>query len=754
MINLRHYLKAEGDPMESGIRYSSLALVLTTLGVVGARVVVSANGMAAHAEVGGHFVSVNGCETPANRIIEENCKAGNPSTEWDVNGAGDPTIQGFSTEMSVNVGELIEFKVKTDSPAYRVDIYRMGYYDGLGARLVATLKPSVTLPQVQPDCIVDYETRLYDCGNWQVSASWQVPSDTVSGVFIARLVREDPQETPYWRADNSSALDYSGLRSPKPVALPHAYGASGFGKLRHAIKEPRASQIVFVVRDDTRGADVLFQTSDPSWQAYNPYGLGNTYSGRTQWGSPASGESTGQANRAYKVSYNRPLINRQTGSVNQFFNAEYPMVRWLEANGYDTSYFSGVDSDRRGDQIKQHKLFLSVGHDEYWSAGHRQNVEAARDAGVHLAFLSGNEVFWKTRWEPSVDDSKTSHRTLVTYKETHSRITADRQLQPGKKLDPLEDVWTGTWRDSSSFNPEGAQPENALMGVIFTANAYRNDPLQVPATYGKLRFWRNTEIANLETGEKAVLGKGILGHEWDEDLDNGFRPAGLIHLSETTVHGILYIQDFGSVYDGGTGTHHLTLYRASSGALVFGAGTVQYSWGLDNFHDNSTGMPGNRANRYSIRVGTDYNGPVKALQQATVNLFADMDVQPSALQADLAPATKSSDALAPVSKILTPLDGADLAADVLRVTGEATDRGDGTVAGVEVSLDGGVRWHPTTGEGRYVQDLGTVYEWSYEVQVPREQNDLHVLSRATDDSANTETPSVGVRVVMKTSPAP
>ena len=75
------------------------------------------------------------------------------------------------------------------------------------------------------------------------------------------------------------------------------------------------------------------------------------------------------------------------------------MTRFLERNGYDVSYFAGIDSDRLGSEILNHKIFLSVGHDEYWSGDQRLNVEAARDAGVNLAFFSGNEVFWKTRFE-------------------------------------------------------------------------------------------------------------------------------------------------------------------------------------------------------------------------------------------------------------------------------------------------------------------------------------------------------------------
>ena len=141
----------------------------------------------------------------------------------------------------------------------------------------------------------------------------------------------------------------------------------------------------------------------------------------------------------------------------------------------------------------------------------------------------------------------------------------------------MPDVWTGAWRDSRPFNPEGAQPENALTGTIFTVNAWRNDPIIVPAEYAQLRFWRNTDVARLEPGERAVLLKGLLGHEWDEDLDNGFRPPGLFRLSETTIDNVPYVQDCGSVFDSGTATHHLTLYRHASGALVFGAGTGSHA---------------------------------------------------------------------------------------------------------------------------------------------------------------------------------
>jgi len=103
------------------------------------------------------------------------------------------------------------------------------------------------------------------------------------------------------------------------------------------------------------------------------------------------------AGHASKVSYNRPFITRLGGggggvAQDWLFNAEYPMIRFLERNGYDLSYTTNVDAARAGNLILNHKAFLSVGHDEYWSAAQRTNVEAARNAGVHLAFFSGNEI--------------------------------------------------------------------------------------------------------------------------------------------------------------------------------------------------------------------------------------------------------------------------------------------------------------------------------------------------------------------------
>ncbi|MFI5496961.1 DUF4082 domain-containing protein [Actinoplanes sp. NPDC051859] len=593
--------------------------------------------------VAGATASLSGSAAAAtcspNPVVCENAKPGTAPDVWQITGAGDETLQGFATDMSVNAGSTVSFKVRAEH-AYTIDIYRLGYYGGNGARKVTSLTGTFPAQNQNTACVTDVPTQIYDCGTWGVSASWPVPATAVSGVYFALLTRTD---------DGGS------------------------------------SHVTFVVRDDTSTSDVLFKTSDATWQAYNTYGGANFYAGPN--------------GRATKISYNRPFATRGAFDGRDFlFSTEYPTIRFLERNGYDVTYTTDVDGDRRGGLIENHKVFLSVGHDEYWSGPQRTAVEAARDAGTSLAFLSGNEVYWKTRWENSKDGANIGHRTLVCYKETWD----------SRKSDPTTE-WTGTWRDPRFSPPSnGGRPENALTGTAFKANS-TDLTMQVPAAQGRNRFWRNTTVATLPAGSTATLAPHTVGYESDEDLDNGFRPAGLIRLSTTTGDTPEYLRDFGEVVTPGTTTHHMTLYKAPSGALVFGAGTVQYAWGLDADHDSS------------------YD-PVPAdlrMQQATLNLLADMRVQPATRMSGLVAASASTDSTGPVVTITAPASGASAANGArITVSGTATDAG-GVVAGVEVSLDNGATWHPATG----------TTSWSYSGVVTGD-GAAAIKVRAADDSAN------------------
>ncbi|WP_091248482.1 DUF4082 domain-containing protein [Arthrobacter sp. ok909] len=598
------------------------------------------------------------CTPPVtNAVACENSLPGTPTSDWEVTGSGDSTIQGFGTTMSVNLGESIGFKIKTPATAYHIDILRFGYYQGDGARKIAASIPlSVSLPQSQPACLTDATSGLVDCGNWAVSASWTVPSTAVSGVYFAHLVRNDT-------------------------------GGD--------------SMIPFVVRNDSSTSPMVVQTSDTTWQAYNNYGGNSLYSCTVACpsGSPLAYKA------AYKVSYNRPFNSTGDQGHSWLMDTEYPMIRFIEANGYDVSYLSGWDVNTRGSLLLNHKMFISSGHDEYWSGPQRSNVQAARDAGVNLAFFSGNEMFWRTRWEASIDPSHTNGRTLVSYKDTHFNGPTD----------PVE--WTGTWRDPRYGTATGGgNPENALTGQFFLVNSGSAD-IKVPAQFAAMRLWKNTAAAALTGTQSLTLGAGLdtLGYEWDIDADNGFRPPGAFRLSSTTVAVPEAFTDYGSTTAASTQTHNLTMYRAASGALVFGAGTVQWAYGLDGY--------------------TTLTQPDRNMQQATVNLFADMGAQPATLLTGLVAATKSTDTTKPVSNITSGLNGQTLTdGSKVTVSGTASDVG-GVVGGVEVSTDGGTTWHPATGTTNWT------YSWTVHGSPA-----TTVKTRAVDDSGNLETPGAGAAV--------
>lgn len=575
-----------------------------------------------------------------NPIVTENSLPGNPASEWDVSGAGDLTIQGFATDISVNKGQTVHFKISTNASAYTIDIYRLGYYGGMGARKIGTGVITATLPQSQPNPILDGANGLVDCGNWSESATWDIPATAVSGIYIAKLTR----------TDNGGA-----------------------------------SHIVFIVRDDASHADLFFQASDATWQAYNVYGGNSLYVGATNFPS----------GHASKVSYNRPFITRSGnggGGVAQdwVFNAEYPMIRFLERNGYDISYTTNTDAARFGSLILNHKVYMSVGHDEYWSAEQRANVEAARNAGVHLAFFSGNEIYWKTRWEDSKDPSSTPYRTLVCYKEgTLGEAVC------GTKCDP-SNVWTGLWRDGCNYpGTGGCNPENQLSGQISWQNGQYS--MTVPSDFKNLRFWRNTSVASLADGSVVTFPTGTLGNEFSFEQYDNYYPGGRINMSSTTINGK---------------THMLSLYRHSSGALVFGAGTIQWSWGLDDKHDNGN-LPANAD-----------------MQQATINVLADMGAQPATLMAGMIAASESTDKQAPTSVISFPANNTTINDYTpITITGTCSDAGGGVLAGIEISFDNGVTWKRVVANGN----------WSYSWRPTGGQTSYNIMVRGFDDSGNIET---------------
>ena len=279
-------------------------------------------------------------------------------------GVGDPTIQGFATAMSVNVGA--DRVVQDQDDGERVP-HR---HPAVWATTVATVpgwSPRTssrrrTLPQTQPECLHEPSTGLIDCGNWGVSAQWTVPSNAVSGVYIALLTRND-------------------TGGAEPDHLRRA-------QRREPFEDPAAD-----LRRHLGGVQRL--------RRQQPVHL---------HGRLPAGQPEGLQGRAFAVSYNRPF----DGALHDRRRRLLSLVRRIPDDALPGKerlrrqlHERGRKSTATARCCSNHKIFISSGHDEYWSAGQRANVEAAREAGVNLAFFSGNEIFWKTRWGPSIDGSET-----------------------------------------------------------------------------------------------------------------------------------------------------------------------------------------------------------------------------------------------------------------------------------------------------------------------------------------------------------
>jgi hypothetical protein len=607
-----------------------------------------------------------------NPIVLENQKTGTPMSVWWVDPGEDSTkLEGFTTAMGTDVGGTVQFKIDnlTGNGNYSIAIYRLGYYGGDGARLITTLQHSGSSPISQPAPLTDPATGLVDAGNWSVTDSWSVPTTAVSGVYFANVTQ----------------------------------GSQVF-------------QIPFIISNPSDSSAILFQTSDETWQAYNDWGGSDVY----------GGDGPGVNGSAYAISYNRPITTRdgavngtesESGTSNDMvFSAEFAAIYWLEENGYDVSYIAGEQVATAPDDslLLNHQVYMDVGHDEYWSDQQYENVLSAQNAGVNMMFWSGNEIYWQTRFAPSIDATADPNRTMITYKDTHANAL----------IDPTGTA-TSAFMDARFASTGGlaGTPSNSLTGQVFSVDSPQSATITLNYGETQLSIWRNTAIqADTKPGQTASLSPGLLGYEWDSSPDNGFMPSSLIDLSSTTLQVQTALLDYGNTTGPGTETHNLVEFRNPvSGALVFGAGTVYWSFGLSDQHD-------------TYQFATPAVDP--NVQQAMVNEFADMGVQPQTLQASLTIAAESTDHTAPTSTItnvssLTPTEG-----QTVTVSGTATDVG-GVIGGVMVSTDGGDTWHPAN-SGVGASSVTWTYSFAAGTAGP------HTLeTKAIDSSVNVETPSDG-----------
>jgi hypothetical protein len=530
----------------------------------------------------------------------ENALTGTARATWDLaspNLGGVSTLQGFVDGFSIDKTGTANFKVaQSDTAGWTAEVFRLGWYAGDGARSYGTLAPNgtqLTASQAQASpADADPDTSLIsaDCAGWSTTLTWSPPAWAPSGMYVLRLNR------------------------------------TGGG----------ASHVMFVVRDDARAADLMLMPADSTWNAYNAWG--GMGSGQYGGNSLYFGTNVDQYNLdcAHYVSYNRPVVNRGAcdsgrayGAVewSNFFTGEFPMLRFVERNGFDVKYYSCLDAagDVNGTHLVGNgttrggaKAAMFVGHNEYWSDGMRAGWERAKNLGVSIFSCASNEVFW--RLVGTNADSAGRPRTWECQKST---IDGRGSTRP---------QWTGTWRDPDGAGKGGNNPENSFTGTIFAVNGPDLRALAVPFAggYSAQPLWRNSSVASLTTGQTFTSPTQILGFEWDTYGPAGLSTTGSVFLgtpnprarycSDVTyaVSGLV-LTDAGDVYGSGNVTHRLVVHPGGAGAVVFGTGSTNWALGVDD------------ANVY--QQGSDNTS--SAIQQATVNMLVDMGATPATLMVTL-----------------------------------------------------------------------------------------------------------------------
>ena len=462
-------------------------------------------------------------------IGRENVKAGTrdwllTNTRIDTKtGFRCPWIEGYCSRTSVRTGESISFHVSTNPPSrFTLDLYRMGYYSGAGGRLMRSYEPFKGVTQPDPPI---GEKRLRDC-RWKPCATIKIPRDWLSGVYLGKLT---------------------------------------------SLREGLQSYVIFIVRDD-RPADFIFQCSDTTWQAYNrwpsQFALYDDGKDRWYWGPNV------------QVGFNRPYgkycqildAPLSTGS-GEWFLWEFPLAYWLESRGYDVTYISNLDTHADPKGLLRAKGFLSVGHDEYYSIEMFRHLKAAIDAGLSVAFLSGNTCCGRILFSP--DSRGVPHRAF-------ERVGV--------------------------FGPPGGTRDFVAMKSLSHERPYANELVGAHST-GPVTGGADWICAKPDhwlfagTGMKQGDGiPGLVGWEWHGD------PAPIPGL-EVLATGPT--QDAPGKLNGGTYT--ATIYPGPKGNFVFNAATCWWADGLSQ-------PPGyERPSAYATPKGPDARA-----QRITANVLMRM----------------------------------------------------------------------------------------------------------------------------------
>lgn len=477
--------------------------------------------------------ALNAADRDPDLVHRENTKPG--ARDWQLtrvalqksNDVRCAYIEGYCSKQSAAAGERIAFMASTNPPSrFQIEIFRTGYYGGRGARLMTTLGPFQGTKQPDPEI---GPKNLHEC-RWKPATTLDIPADWTSGVYLGRLTTLPPDEnTPAWQ-----------------------------------------SYVIFIVKDD-RPADILFQCSDNTWNAYNQWP--SNYSvythpkgGQGPWADVSFDRPYGRYAQFNSV-VNDPL---SIGS-GEFLPFEFPLSYFLEQHGYDVTYVSNSDmtSPERGLKCK---AFISVGHDEYWDRRQYDSVVKMRDSGVSLMFLSGNAVCWVTPLRPATDGRAARIMFRGGPYGGDYKFAAERE------------------KDHGPF-PERGPDEGYLIGA-------RNiEPVNGGGDWivTKPDHWLFAGTG-MKAGERIP---GLIGWEYHGDPPNNLPGLEIIAAGTAFVGGVRPQQWTATIYPG------------PKGNFVFNSSTIFWAQGLSNPPGHT--LPWSHWSRP--------HGPDERVQQITHNLM-------------------------------------------------------------------------------------------------------------------------------------
>jgi len=346
------------------------------------------------------------------------------------------SLCGYASARSVLPGDTIQFHISSQVGNYRIDIYRQG------AQRVFMASVPVTGPaRAYPI----RRTAYRDGAGWPVIASFTVPAQWPSGLYLAHVYSA-------MAPSPASIVVASSRATPSRSQISAAATPSSVASAAPARRSPMSEvtyDIAFAVRPASPGARarILLAAADTTYEAYNYWGgrcvYGYTCSGLTNTGDPTIGffwENPGSGAprlggflRALSVSFLRPFASAVASvvpGIGRMQPYEGLLIQWLERNGFTVDVCAASDLDQHGDLLSNYRMFVSAGHDEYWSEGMRNAVEDFIQKGGNAAFLSGNTCWWAIRL--SLDGN-----TMICCKD--------------KTLEPDTVLWKDLGRSSASM---------------------------------------------------------------------------------------------------------------------------------------------------------------------------------------------------------------------------------------------------------------------------------------------------------------